>query len=75
MHWVLDMVDLAARSHTCIGVSQQSKTQDKSLEKGWSYGCTFGNNLHKGGIKKRAERRDKMMIKSEPLIQWCGEVL
>lgn len=76
MHWVLDMVDLAARSHACRGVCQQLKTKDKSLERGWSCGCTLGNNLQKPVLKKRAERRDKKsMIKSEPFIQWLGEVL
>lgn len=41
------------------------KTKDKSLERGWSCGCTFGSNLHKGGIKeegreKRQEVNDKV---------------
>lgn len=44
MHQFLDMVDLAAKSYACIGVRQQLKTKDKSLERGWTCGCTFGNN-------------------------------
>lgn len=36
MHWFLNTVKLAARSHTLLNVSQQLKTKDRSLERAWS---------------------------------------
>lgn len=56
MHWFLNTVKLAARSHTLLNVSPQLKTKDRSLESAWSCGGIFGNKVM---LKRRAERRDR----------------